>query len=171
MTCSNANGTRKKKKLGFAENSAEWTICIFEKKKVLKLDLHVLTYTFHSFRTHLRPSASASTYLPTQVALHSPSSAAAVAVAAAASAADHHFHNDHCVIASAALDVHPSKNCCGVHVTQTVSIRWFIVMIAFVGICCSIVGTALGALKASGREHLTVSLLMIGEREMRMNGD
>merc|ERR1719337_194921 len=35
-------------------------------------------------------------------------------------------------------------------------------MIAFVGICCSIVGTVLGAMKASGREHLTVSLLMIG---------
>ncbi|XP_054716304.1 uncharacterized protein LOC129225817 [Uloborus diversus] len=47
-------------------------------------------------------------------------------------------------------------------VTQTVSIRWFIVMIAFVGLCCAIVGTVLGALKATGREHLTVSLLMIG---------
>lgn len=54
------------------------------------------------------------------------------------------------------------KSCCGVTVSQTVSIRWFIVMIAFVGICCSIVGTVLGAMKASGREHLTVSLLMIG---------
>jgi len=47
-------------------------------------------------------------------------------------------------------------------VSQSVSIRWFIVMIAFVGICCAIVGTVLGAMKASGREHLTVSLLMIG---------
>merc|ERR1712037_888241 len=37
-----------------------------------------------------------------------------------------------------------------------------IVMIAFVGICCSVVGTVLGAMKAQGREHLTVSLLMIG---------
>lgn len=55
------------------------------------------------------------------------------------------------------------KSCCGVVVTQTVSIRWFIVMIAFVGICCVIVGTVLGAMKASGREHLTVSLLMIGK--------
>ena len=36
-------------------------------------------------------------------------------------------------------------------------------MIAFVGICCSVVGTVLGAMKASGREHLTVSLLMIGK--------
>ncbi|XP_075559159.1 uncharacterized protein LOC142590660 isoform X3 [Dermacentor variabilis] len=53
------------------------------------------------------------------------------------------------------------KHCCGVLVTQTVSIRWFIVMIAFVGLCCAIVGTVLGALKATGREHLTVSLLMI----------
>jgi len=54
------------------------------------------------------------------------------------------------------------KSCCGVSVSQTVSIRWFIVMIAFVGICCAVVGTVLGAMKASGREHLTVSLLMIG---------
>ncbi|XP_044734067.1 putative uncharacterized protein DDB_G0277255 isoform X2 [Chrysoperla carnea] len=54
------------------------------------------------------------------------------------------------------------KSCCGVLLTQTVSIRWFIVMIAFVGVCCAIVGTILGAMKASGREHLTVSLLMIG---------
>ena len=56
-----------------------------------------------------------------------------------------------------------SKSCCGVTVSQTVSIRWFIVMIAFVGICCAVVGTVLGAMKASGREHLTVSLLMIGQ--------
>ena len=56
-----------------------------------------------------------------------------------------------------------SKTCCGVVVSQTVSIRWFIVMIAFVGICCAVVGTVLGAMKASGREHLTVSLLMIGQ--------
>jgi len=55
-----------------------------------------------------------------------------------------------------------AKSCCGVAVSQTVSIRWFIVMIAFVGICCAVVGTVLGAMKASGREHLTVSLLMIG---------
>lgn len=55
-----------------------------------------------------------------------------------------------------------SKSCCGVLVSQSVSIRWFVVMIAFVGICCAVVGTVLGAMKASGREHLTVSLLMIG---------
>uniref|UniRef100_T1IQ35 Uncharacterized protein n=1 Tax=Strigamia maritima TaxID=126957 RepID=T1IQ35_STRMM len=54
------------------------------------------------------------------------------------------------------------KHCCGVVVSQTVSIRWFIVMIAFVGLCCAVVGTVLGALKTTGREHLTVSLLMIG---------
>ena len=56
-----------------------------------------------------------------------------------------------------------SKTCCGMAVSQTVSIRWFIVMIAFVGVCCSVVGTVLGAMRATGREHLTVSLLMIGE--------
>ncbi|XP_013792719.1 uncharacterized protein LOC106476617 [Limulus polyphemus] len=64
--------------------------------------------------------------------------------------------------AAAASESDEPKHCCGVIVTQTVSIRWFIVMIAFVGLCCAIVGTVLGALKATGREHLTVSLLMIG---------
>merc|ERR1711936_1291760 len=44
-----------------------------------------------------------------------------------------------------------SKTCCGLAVSQTVSIRWFIVMIAFVGICCSVVGTVLGAMKAHDR--------------------
>lgn len=63
----------------------------------------------------------------------------------------------------AASESEEPKHCCGVMVTQTVSIRWFIVMIAFVGLCCAIVGTVLGALKATGREHLTVSLLMIGK--------
>lgn len=46
---------------------------------------------------------------------------------------------------------------------QPVSIRWFILLILLVGLCCAVVGTVLGAMKASGREHLTVSLLMIGE--------
>ncbi|XP_076338483.1 uncharacterized protein LOC143240236 [Tachypleus tridentatus] len=64
--------------------------------------------------------------------------------------------------APAASEGDEPKQCCGVMVTQTVSIRWFIVMIAFVGLCCAIVGTVLGALKSTGREHLTVSLLIIG---------
>ena len=54
------------------------------------------------------------------------------------------------------------KSCCGLVVNQAASIRWFIVLIAFVGLCCAVVGTVLGALRATGREHLTVSLLMIG---------
>lgn len=54
------------------------------------------------------------------------------------------------------------KSCCGVLVGQPVSIRWFILLILLVGLCCAVVGTVLGAMKASGREHLTVSLLMIG---------
>lgn len=66
-------------------------------------------------------------------------------------------------VPAAASESDEPKHCCGVRVTQTVSIRWFIVMIAFVGLCCAVVGTVLGALKATGREHLTVSLLMIGE--------
>jgi hypothetical protein len=55
-------------------------------------------------------------------------------------------------------------------VTQAISIRWFIVIIAVVGVCCAVVGTVLGAMKASGREHLTVSLLLIGELEFTFAG-
>ncbi|XP_054282523.1 uncharacterized protein LOC128999841 [Macrosteles quadrilineatus] len=54
------------------------------------------------------------------------------------------------------------KSCCGVAVSQTLTVRWFIILIFLVGLCCAIVGTVLGAMKATGREHLTVSLLMIG---------
>ncbi|XP_075231194.1 uncharacterized protein LOC142330053 [Lycorma delicatula] len=54
------------------------------------------------------------------------------------------------------------KSCCGVTVSQTVSIRWCILLIFLVGLCCAVFGTILGATKSSGREHLTVSLLMIG---------
>ncbi len=44
-----------------------------------------------------------------------------------------------------------------------VSIRWFILLIAFIGLLCAIIGTILGALRTTGREHLTLALLMIGE--------
>ncbi|XP_071444016.1 one cut domain family member 3-like [Hetaerina americana] len=62
----------------------------------------------------------------------------------------------------------PPKSCCGLSAAgvggsgQPASVRWFVLAIAFVGVCCALVGTVLGALKATGREHLTVSLLMIG---------
>lgn len=55
------------------------------------------------------------------------------------------------------------KGCCGLPVWKPGSLRWFIVLIALVGVCCVLVGTALGAMRPAGRDHLTVSLLMIGE--------
>ncbi|KAF2348379.1 hypothetical protein FHG87_020866 [Trinorchestia longiramus] len=54
------------------------------------------------------------------------------------------------------------KSCCGMLVTQAVSIRWFIIMIAFVGLCCTVVGTVLGAIKTHNSEYVTITLLMIG---------
>lgn len=48
-------------------------------------------------------------------------------------------------------------------VTQAVSIRWFIIMIAFVGLCCTVVGTVLGAVKTYNSEYVTITLLMIGK--------
>ena len=47
------------------------------------------------------------------------------------------------------------------------SIRWFILLIAFIGLLCAIIGTILGALRSTGREHLTLALLMIGELSKR----
>ena len=58
------------------------------------------------------------------------------------------------------------KSCCGVLVTQAVSIRWFIIMIAFVGLCCTVVGTVLGAVKNNTSEYLTITLLMIGKLDL-----
>ncbi|XP_050522125.1 uncharacterized protein LOC126894865 [Daktulosphaira vitifoliae] len=58
------------------------------------------------------------------------------------------------------------KTCCGLltlpDATSTVSIRWFIGIVFVAGICSALVGTVLGATRASGKEHLTVALLMIG---------
>lgn len=52
--------------------------------------------------------------------------------------------------------------CCGfLLLSQTVSVRWFIVIIAFVGLSCAVVGTVLGTLRSAGRQNLTVALLMI----------
>ncbi|KAF7278175.1 hypothetical protein GWI33_008672 [Rhynchophorus ferrugineus] len=54
------------------------------------------------------------------------------------------------------------KGCCGILSWKPGSLRWFIALIALVAVCCVLVGTALGAMRPAGRDHLTVSLLMIG---------
>ncbi|KAL1494472.1 hypothetical protein ABEB36_010068 [Hypothenemus hampei] len=54
------------------------------------------------------------------------------------------------------------KSCCGFLSWKPGSLRWFIALIALVAVCCVLVGTALGAMRPAGRDHLTVSLLMIG---------
>ncbi|XP_017784786.1 PREDICTED: uncharacterized protein LOC108568277, partial [Nicrophorus vespilloides] len=56
----------------------------------------------------------------------------------------------------------PPKSCCGLLAWRPGSLRWFIALIALVAVCCVLVGTALGAMRPAGRDHLTVSLLMIG---------
>lgn len=55
------------------------------------------------------------------------------------------------------------KGCCGFLSWKPGSLRWFIALIALVAVCCVLVGTALGAMRPAGRDHLTVSLLMIGK--------
>ncbi|CAL1273825.1 unnamed protein product [Larinioides sclopetarius] len=54
------------------------------------------------------------------------------------------------------------KQCCGLLATHSVAIRWLVVVIAALGLLCSVVGTIVGVVKATGREHLTVALLLIG---------
>ncbi|XP_015918393.1 uncharacterized protein [Parasteatoda tepidariorum] len=54
------------------------------------------------------------------------------------------------------------KQCCGLLATHSVAIRWLVVVIACLGLMCSVVGTIVGVVKATGREHLTVALLLIG---------
>lgn len=55
------------------------------------------------------------------------------------------------------------KQCCGLLATHSVAIRWLVVVIAFLGLLCSVIGTIVGVVKATGREHLTVALLLIGK--------
>lgn len=55
------------------------------------------------------------------------------------------------------------KSCCGLLSWKPGSLRWFIALIALVAVCCVLIGTALGAMRPAGRDHLTVSLLMIGK--------
>ncbi|KAG8199585.1 hypothetical protein JTE90_009422 [Oedothorax gibbosus] len=54
------------------------------------------------------------------------------------------------------------KQCCGLLATHSVAIRWLVVIIAALGLVCSVIGTIVGVVKATGREHLTVALLLIG---------
>ena len=46
--------------------------------------------------------------------------------------------------------------------SNLLSIRWFILLVALIGLVCAVIGTILGALRTTGREHLTLALLMIG---------
>ncbi|KAL1472638.1 hypothetical protein MTO96_022894 [Rhipicephalus appendiculatus] len=114
--------------------------------------------------TRLEPGPAHHEVLPDILNAHLPPPYATLAPPPPSSSARRHLpppprlRPPRCVVDTEVVE---PKHCCGVLVTQTVSIRWFIVMIAFVGLCCAIVGTVLGALKATGREHLTVSLLMI----------
>lgn len=55
------------------------------------------------------------------------------------------------------------KQCCGLLATHSVAIRWLVVIIAALGLVCSVIGTIVGVVKATGREHLTVALLLIGK--------
>ena len=52
------------------------------------------------------------------------------------------------------------KQCCGL---GSPPVRWSILGVGIVGLVCAAAGALLGALKATGRDHIAVSLLMIGE--------
>ncbi|XP_008480417.1 uncharacterized protein LOC103517174 [Diaphorina citri] len=50
------------------------------------------------------------------------------------------------------------KTCCGVSMT----IRWFISIILVIGVLCVVIGCILGTMNTGVRQHVSVSLLMIG---------
>ncbi|RZF46234.1 hypothetical protein LSTR_LSTR010896 [Laodelphax striatellus] len=54
------------------------------------------------------------------------------------------------------------KSCCGVAVSQAASVRWLMLLVLLVGLCCAFVGTLLLVTRAAGRDHLTLALLIIG---------
>jgi len=58
------------------------------------------------------------------------------------------------------------KQCCGL---SSPPVRWSILGVGFVGLVCAGAGTLLGALKASGRDHL-VGIFMSGKRQRRREG-
>ncbi|CAK9818871.1 hypothetical protein ANTQUA_LOCUS9949 [Anthophora quadrimaculata] len=51
------------------------------------------------------------------------------------------------------------KQCCGL---SSPPVRWSILGVGVVGLVCAGAGALLGALRASGRDHIAVALLMIG---------
>lgn len=52
------------------------------------------------------------------------------------------------------------KQCCGL---GSPPVRWSILGVGVVGLVCAGAGALLGALRASGRDHIAVALLMIGK--------
>lgn len=52
------------------------------------------------------------------------------------------------------------KQCCGL---GSPPVRWSILGIGIVGLVCAATGAILGALRVTGRDHIAVSLLMIGK--------
>lgn len=53
------------------------------------------------------------------------------------------------------------KQCCGL---GSPPVRWSILGVGVVGLVCAGAGALLGALRASGRDHIAVALLMIGNK-------
>lgn len=61
-----------------------------------------------------------------------------------------------------------AKNCCSsLMVAGSLNVRWFIIIISFIALCCVVVGIVLGALKGAneftGDDSLTIALLLIGK--------
>ncbi|XP_015794792.1 uncharacterized protein DDB_G0271670 [Tetranychus urticae] len=82
----------------------------------------------------------------------------------------HHHHNHHHVnhhhpylrsgcSRDSDAETSTTKSCLA---CSGLSIRWFILSISFIGLVCTVIGTFLGAARPTGKEHLTLALLMIG---------
>jgi hypothetical protein len=60
------------------------------------------------------------------------------------------------------------KGCCSaILLPENLNVRWFIIIISFIALCCLVVGIVLGALKGAneftGDDSLTIALLLIGK--------
>lgn len=78
------------------------------------------------------------------------------------------------------MDEDNQKRCCGPYWEEhwcgsgptTVNIRWFIIVICFIALCCVVVGIVLGSLKGANEftadDSLTIALLLIGKSNLHL---
>lgn len=67
----------------------------------------------------------------------------------------HQHHNQHTIVG-----ISKSKSCLA---CADISIKWYIVVIALLGLICALIGTIVGAVHSAGRDYISLALLLIGK--------